>query len=147
MAGNPGTPGTGEVYHFGEGRLYLYASASGTTSGSGIGYAEGATLSFVYGWKDNPRADLNYRRILTGKRVDLSIDTLYADRTTYNLFAASANVNAKFEGLITGAGLGKSAQFILYSGVIDNAQFRQQRDQIFAASFTFHANEWSALGQ
>ena len=147
MAGNPGLPGTGEVYHFGEGRLILWASASGTTSGSGVGYVSNSTLSFVLAWKNIPRCDLNYRDILTGRRIDLSIEHLYYDRTLNTLFNSTAAINAKFEALQTGAGLGKSAIWQLYSGVIDNNSISQADGRMFGSQFAIHANIWSAFGQ
>lgn len=140
---------TGEVFSWPEGKLYLYASASGTTSGSGIGYAEGATVRFTYGWKDRQDPDNGYRHFLTGRRVDLMIDMLYGDKVFFALANASAAVNGKFEALLTGvAGVpSKSAQYVLYSGVIDQLEIKQTKGNLFAASYQMHANLWSGFGQ
>lgn len=140
---------TGETYSFAEGRLYLYASASGTTSGSGIGYAENATLRITYGWKDRQDLDNGYRHFLTGRRADLTIGNLYADKVLFDLANASAAVNAKFEGRVTGpaGAVQKSAQFVLYSGVVEQFELTQQRGNLFNAAYSMHANLWSAFGQ
>ena len=136
---------TGESFSFAEGRLYLYASASGTTSGSGIGFAENATLSISYGWHETQGLDI-WQRVMTGQLAKLVIGTLYGDRTLFNLANASAAVHAKFEGQITG-GLSRSAQWLLYSGVVDNFTVSQQNGALFRATYDMHATEWSAFGQ
>ncbi len=138
-------PGTGEVYSFAEGKLYLYASASGTTSGSGVGFAEGASLRFAYGWREARDIDRRYRRQIVERRAELSIQNLLGDLTLFRLANGTAAVNAKFEGLITG-GFVRSAQWVLYSGVVDEASFTQQRGQIFGGHYAMHANVWSAFG-
>src|SRR3972149_4105479 len=118
---------TGEVFSFAEGKLYLYASASGTASGSGIGFAQ---------------VD---RRVLTGRRVELAIETLLADLTLFRLANASAAVNAKFEGLIS-SGVTQSAQFILYSGAVSEANFGQAAGDVMRGRYAMAANAWSAFG-
>ena len=137
---------TGETYAFPDGKLYLYASASGTASGSGVGYVENARLTFTYGWGEWGTLNAVKLRVLTGRRAELSIDTVYADLTFFRLVQASAAVNAKFEGLTTGVGT-RSAQFILYSGVIDSFSVVQARRDLFKASYGMHAEQWSAFGQ
>lgn len=137
---------TGETYSFAEGRLYLYASASGAASGSGIAFAEGATLREAYGWREMAGANRRRLRVLTGRRVDLTVDTLYSDRTLAALAQGTAAVHAKFEGLVTGAGVGKSAVWWLYSGVIDEVQLRQADNQVWRGSYGMHAHDWSAFG-
>lgn len=136
---------TGETYGFSEGKLYLYASASGTTSGSGISFAKDASLQFTYGWVDFQDLNGKYNRIITGKRADLRIATLYADKTLATLANSTAAVNAKFEGLVTG-GLTQSAQWILYSGVIDAVSLSQSESDVFKGDYAMHANVWSAFG-
>lgn len=138
---------TGESFSFAEGKLYLYASASGTTSGSGIGFARNAQMRFSYGWQRWRNQDGTYSQALTGKECDLSIENLYSDRTLFNLANATAACNAKFEGLVTGAGLGKSAQFVMYSGVVTDFQIDQADGQLFRSRFSFLANAWTGLGQ
>lgn len=138
---------TGEVYSFAEGKLHLFASASGTTTGSGIGFARESTLTFTYGWRDVEGADRRYRRVMTGRRVEMSVRALYADRVLFNLANASAAVNARFEGLVTGAGLGKSAHFAMYSGVIDSVSVNQSDGAMNQITLNYHANDWSAFGQ
>src|SRR3990167_7169483 len=133
---------TGEVYSFAEGRLYLYASASGNTSGSGIGFAENASLKFAFGWQDHAGANNQYVRALTGQRADLTIGALF------RLAQATAAINAKFEGLISaGAALQKSAVWVLYSGVVDEAAISQSDGRLFGGAFSCHFNQWSAFGQ
>lgn len=139
---------TGEVYSFAEGKLYLYASASGNTSGSGIGFAQNASLKFAYGWKDFELEENKVERIITGQRVDLAIGTLFADLTLFRLAQATAPVNAKFEGLLNGgAALQQSAVWVLYSGVVDESEINQVQGQAFGGSFAAHFNTWSAFGQ
>ena len=60
---------TGETFSLAEGRLYLYASASGTASGSGIGFFQGGTLAFRYGWFEYETLN-GKRRRLTGRAFD-----------------------------------------------------------------------------
>lgn len=138
---------TGEVYAFAEGKLYLYASASGTTSGSGIAFARDATLNLAYGWDENLAYGGTWTRALTARRADLSISHLLADQSTFNIANGTACVNAKFEGLITAGSLSKSAQWTLYSGVIDAFSVAQVDGELFKCSISFHANEWTAIGQ
>jgi len=138
---------TGESYSFAEGRLYLYASASGTTSGSGIGFARNAQMRVTYGWRRWRNADGTYARAITGQQVDLSIESLYSDRTLFNLTNGTAAVNAKFEGLVTGAGLGKSAQFTMISGDISECQLDQSDGEMFRYRFAYMANNWTVAGQ
>lgn len=139
---------TGEVYSFAEGKLYLYASASGNTSGSGVGFVGDATLKFAFGWVDAPGANAQYVRVLTGQRADLAIGALVADLNLFRLAQATAAVNARFEGLISaGAALQKSAMWVLYSGVVDEAQINQNQGALFGGTFAAHFNQWSAFGQ
>jgi hypothetical protein len=139
---------TGETFSFAEGRLYLYASASGNTSGSGIGFAENASLKFAYGWVERVGANNRLVRVLTGQRADLAIGTLLADLALFRLANATAAVNAKFEGLVSaGAALQKSAVWVLYSGVVDEAGITQGQGQLFRGNYSMHAHEWSAFGQ
>ena len=137
---------TAETYSFAEGKLYLYASASGTASGSGIGFAEGARLRISYGWRNHQTLDGQYHDRITGQRADLQVDHLFYDLTLFRLANASAAVNTKFEGLVTG-GLGQSALWTLYSGVIDNLEVAQVKGDVFKGGLAYHANSWSALGQ
>lgn len=136
---------TGETYSFSEGKLYLYASANGTASGSGISFAKEATLNFVFGWVDFQNLNGNYVRILTGQRADLRISTLYADKTLHDLANSTGAVNAKFEGVVTG-GRSQSAQYVLYSGVIDSVTLMQVEGDLFKGDYAMHANTWSAFG-
>ena len=137
---------TGETYSFAEGKLYLYASASGSTSGSGIGWAENATIRFNYGYVNHRLLNGTYYDLLTGRRADMTIGSLYGDMTLFNLANSTAAVNAKFEGLVTG-GLSQSAIWILYSGVVDVFTVNQEQDQVFKAAIGMHANTWSGFGQ
>ena len=137
---------TGEVFAWPEGKLYLYASASGTTSGSGIGFAEDATLSIAYGWRENTQPDGTVTNHITGKRVELAIGKLHASTTLFNIANATGAVNAKFETLVTG-GLSQSAQFLLYSGWIDSFTVAGQAGGLFHATLTMHANIFSGFGQ
>lgn len=136
---------TGEVYSFAEGKLYLYASASGNTSGSGIGFAQNASLRFVYGRYEFRGVGKVYRRVVTGQRAELAIETLLADLTLFRLANASAAVNAKFEALIS-SGVTQSAQWILYSGAVSEANFQQQQGDVMRGRYAMFANEWSAFG-
>jgi len=138
---------TGEVYAFPEGQLYLYASASGTVSGSGLAFVEDAALRLIYGWLNSRTLDGIYHDDLTGQRAELSVSHLYADRTTFALINASAAVHVKFEGLVTGGGLAKSALYWLYSGAVDEFGLQQVKNGMFVGSFSLHANIWSAFGQ
>jgi len=139
---------TGETYSFTEGRLYLYASASGATSGSGIGFVENAQLAFTYGWQERGALDGGYQQWLTGKRATLKIDSLYCDQTLYALAQTTGAVNAVFEGRQSGgAALQRSAQFALYSGAINAVSLSQAKGDLFKGSYSMHAREWSAFGQ
>lgn len=136
---------TGEVYSWAEGTLLLYASASGATTGSGIGFAENARLRLTYGWYNYRTLDGAYHDLITGQRADLTIGTLYADRALFALVNASAAVNARFEG--SQPSLGRSALFVLYSGVVDICEIEQANAQNWRAVYGMHANAWSAFGQ
>src|SRR3989304_10639455 len=93
---------TGEVFAFPEGKLYLYASASGTTSGSGIGFAENAALQFAYDWVDAAGADGRHDHVLMAKEARLTIGALVGDLTLWRLGDAKGGGKAQFRGLITG---------------------------------------------
>ena len=136
---------TGEVYSFPEGNLYLYASASGTTSGSGVAFVTQATLNTVFGWDNTPDILGRYDDILTGQVATLTVNHLYADRATFNLFNISGAVNARFEGQMT-AGAARSALFVLYSGVVDQYSVQQMDGRVWQASLTMHANMWRGFG-
>lgn len=137
---------TGEAFSFAEGRIWLYASASGTTSGSGIGFARDTTLRFAYGYRNERGLKLNYFDIRTGQRAELSIGALYADRTLVALIHASAPVNVRFVGIVTGVGV-KSAEFALYSGAVDSFSLLETEGQVWKATYGMHANSFSAFGQ
>ena len=137
---------TGEVYSFAEGKLYLFAAAAGNTSGSGIGFAENASLKVAFGWKDFDLEEFKVERIVTGQRLDLAVGTLFADLTLFRLAQATATVNAKFEGLVT-AGAVQSAVWVLYSGVVDEATISQANGAMFGGNFAAHFAQWSACGQ
>lgn len=136
---------TGEVYAFPEGKLYAFASASGTNSGSGIGFAQNARLAFAYGWQEWRGGGGTYRRAITGKRASLQIGQLFGDTQLFRLLDGTAAINLRFEGLVTGTGV-SSALFALYSGVPDGFEVTQNDGQVFRAAANFHANEWSAFG-
>lgn len=138
---------TGEVYAFPEGKLYLYASASGTTSGSGVGFVTESTLTFAYGWDETYCPDGTWARVLTGQRVDMSIGHMLSDRNTFIIANSTGAINAKFEGLITAAAIGKSAYWTLYSGVVDSISVSQSDGNLMSCSLALHAHEWSAVGQ
>lgn len=138
---------TGEVFSFPEGMLYLYASASGNASGSGVAFCEEAGLRMQYGWNEAGTLNVDPFRSPTGLRAELTIGVLYADRTFFTLADGTGAVNAKFEGLITANGLGKSAMWWLYSGVIDSVEVSQAQNQVWRGSIAFHASRWSAFGQ
>lgn len=137
---------TGEVFSFAEGRLYLYATVSGNTSGSGIGFAENASLKFAHGWKDFDLEELKVERILTGMRADLAIGKLVSDLVLFRLAQATAAVNAKFEGLIAAGPVQQSAVWVLYSGVVDEAAINQNQGALFGGTFQAHFATWSAFG-
>lgn len=140
-------PATGETFSFAEGKLSLYAVASGNTSGSGIGFARNASLKFAFGWKDFDLEELKVERILTGQRADLAVGHLLADLTLFRLAQATAPVNAQFEGVINAGPLAQSAVWVLYSGVVDEAAITQAEGQAFAGNFAAHFASWSAFGQ
>ena len=138
---------TGEVFAFPEGRLYLYASGSGNTSGSGIGFAVGAQMQYVYGWKERFDAGaIQPKRAITGQRCDLTIDNLLGDLVLFNLANATSMVQAKFEGLITG-GRVRSAEWILNSGAVDSVGMSQDEGNTFRGSYAAHFYSWSAFGE
>jgi hypothetical protein len=137
---------TGEVFAFPEGKLYLYASASGTTSGSGIGFATDSTLAFSYGWENTYCPDGSWSTILTGQRADMSIGHLLADRNTFVIANSTGAIHARFEGLITAAGIGKSAYWTIYSGVVDAISVTQSDGSLMTCALNLHAYEWSAVG-
>ena len=140
-----------EVYSFPEGRLYLWQAYTGVTasanatSGSSIAFAQDSTLAFAYGWADFPNADGSYVRGYTAQHVSLSIAHLFGDMATFNLANSRSALNARFESY--NSGVSASAQFTLYSGVVDTFNVVQSDNASFKASLTFHANTWSALGQ
>ena len=139
---------TGETFSFNEGKLYLYASASGTTSGSGIGFARGATLTFTYGWLEVGNAAGDYLSVITGKRAALSIDNLLGDANLFNLANSTGAINARFEALVTGAAgaVNKSAYWSLYSGAVETVSFTQSDNELMAGSYSMYARQWSAWG-
>lgn len=138
---------TGEVFSFAEGKLYLYASASGNTSGSGVGFAENARLSFAYGNWEVRHADGSHTDLETGRRATLNIAALHADRTLFALADAGVAVNAKFEGLVSAGPVQKSAVWVLYSGTVDSVDINQADGQSFRGGYAMHARAWSAFGQ
>lgn len=138
---------TAETFSFVEGKLFVWASASGVgATGSGIAFARDSTIRFTYGWIEHRSIDDVYIRLVTARRADLSVMSLLCDQQLYRYAQASAPVNARFEGLVTG-GLSQSAIWQLYSGVIEQASFSQADGQLFQGNYTMHANEWSAFGQ
>lgn len=139
-------PGTGEAFSFPEGKLYLYASASGSTSGSGVGFTQDASLAFQFGWWEGGAPGGKKVHIATGQRVDLTINNLLSDQVLYNLAVSKSAVNANFEALHTALGA-KSAQWVLYSGVIDKFEVTQQDGDVFRSNLSMHADSFSAFGQ
>jgi hypothetical protein len=136
---------TGEVFAFPEGKLYLYASASGTASGSGVAWVENAEIGFVYGWLDEERMGGVHREYRTGQRVDLTIGTMVGDLSLWRLADAGSALNAKFEGLVTGGRI-QSAQWIIYSGMADSVRIAQQDGDLFRGQFAMHGWEYSGFG-
>lgn len=138
---------TAETFSFAEGKLFLWASASGAgATGSGIAFCQDSTIRFNYGWIEYRSIDAVYLRFITGQRVDMSIANLLSDTQMWRLVQASAAINARFEGTVTG-GLSRSAIWQLYSGVVEQAQISQAEGTLFRGNYTMHANEWSAFGQ
>lgn len=138
-----------EVFAFPEGKLYLWQSYTGATasgnvtSGTAIAYAQDSTLAFAYGWADFPNADGSYMRGYTAQQASLSIAHLFGDMATYNLANSRSAVNARFEAI--NPGTSASAQWTMYSGVVDTFSVVQSDNASFKASLTFHANVWSAV--
>lgn len=136
---------TGETFSFAEGKLILYASASGTTTGSGVGFVQGVSLTFAYGWDETLTCDGRYENVITGKLVTLAANVLHGDNYLFRLANLTGAVNARFESLITG-GRSQSAQFLLYSGMIDNAALQESDGDINRGTFSMYARSWSAIG-
>ena len=136
---------TGEVFSFAEGKLILYASASGTTTGSGIGFVEGVTLSFAYGWDETLTCDGRYENVITGRLATLAANVLHGDNYLFRLANLTGAVNARFEAVVTG-GRSQSAQFLLYSGMIDNAALSESDGALNKGTFSLYARSWSAIG-
>jgi hypothetical protein len=140
-----------EVFSFPEGRLYLWQAYTGVTasanatSGTAIAFAQDSTLAFAYGWSDFPNADGSYVRGYTEQHVSLSISHLFGDMATFKLANSRSALNARFEAY--NSGMSASAQWTLYSGVVDTFNVVQSDNASFKASMTFHANIWSAVGQ
>lgn len=138
---------TGETYSFPEGRVIIFASASGSTSGSGVGLVRNAQFALSFGWREWQDANGEWHRKPTGARADINIDHLYADRTLFNLANGTAAVNLRFEGLTTANGFGRSGVFVFYSGVVDAQSLAQPDGDVFRASLAAHFNTWSGFGQ
>lgn len=136
---------TGETYGWPEGQLVVYASASGATTGSGVGWAENARLTLTYGWLEWRNADGGYDRAITGQVASLSIGQLWGDTQLLRLLNASAALNAEFNA--SAGALTQSARIVLYSGVGDSLDLNGSDGQVFRASYSLHANTWSAFGQ
>jgi len=136
---------TGETFSFAEGKLYLYASASGTTSGSGVGFMQGATITCVYGWDETITCDGRYENVITGRMITLQANALHSDQYLFRLANLTGAVNARFEALVTG-GRSQSAWFLLYSGVIHNASISESDGAINRGSFSMYARAWTAIG-
>jgi hypothetical protein len=136
---------TGETFAWPEGQLVVYASASGATTGSGVGFAENARLSFTYGWYEYRGAGGTYRREITGQVANLSIGALWGDTQLFQLLNASAALNAVFRA--SAGALTQSAHIVLYSGVGDSVSFDGAEGQVFKAAYNFHCNTWSGFGQ
>ena len=137
-----------EVFSFPEGHLTVWASASGTTSGSGVGFVRNARVTLAVGWRDLLNADRSVTYEETGRLATLAAESLYADRGLYALFNAGAAVNAKFQGVVTGgAALGKSAVYQFYSGVMDALTLQDQDGDLWRMALAMHARTWSGFGQ
>lgn len=136
---------TGEVYSFVEGRLTLWASASGNASGSGVAFVEDATLTLLYGKLELYHADNTRSRPETGRRANLQVNHMLAFRSLQALADASAAVNAKFEAAV--GAVAQSAQIVLYSGSIDSIVWTQRQGDVLHGSLSYHATEWSGFGQ
>ena len=136
---------TGETFSFAEGKLYLYASASGTSSGSGIGFVQGVTLTCSYGWDETMTCDARYENVITGKIITLAAKALHGDNYLFRLANLTGAVNARFEALITG-GRSQSAQFALYSGIIDHTTLDESDGSINQGGLSMYARVWSAFG-
>jgi hypothetical protein len=138
-------PASGETLSFAEGRITVWASASGNTSGSGVGFCEDVTLRLAYGWLERRGADGAWSRYETGRRASLDVTHLYAYRTLYALADATAAVNARFEG--KAGALTQSGQWDLYSGVITQMELRQADGGVWRGGLAAHFDQWSAFGQ
>jgi len=136
---------TGETFAWPEGQLVVYASASGATTGSGLGWAENARLVFTYGWLEYRAAGGGYRREITGQVAALSIGQLWGDTQLLQLLNASAALNAEFKA--SAGNLTQSARIVLYSGVADSFELNGSDGGIFKAVMGMRANAWSAFGQ
>lgn len=137
---------TGEVFSFAEGKLFLYPVESGNATGSGVGFAENASLTFRHGWKDFDLEELRVERILTGMRAELAIGKLVSDLGLFRLAQGTGAVNARFEGVIAAGPVQQSAVWTLYSGVVDEAAINQNQGSLFGGTFAAHFSTWSAFG-
>src|SRR3990167_1736645 len=95
---------TGETFSFLEGNVFIYASASGSTSGSGIGFCQDVGLTMQFGWREHRgiRKRDHMLRAYSSRVATLTVGHMYCDRTMFALCNGSADVNAKFEGITTG---------------------------------------------
>ncbi len=137
--------GTGEVFAWPEGQLVVYASASGATTGSGLGFAENTRLTFTFGWLEYRGAGGTYRREITGQAAQLSLGQLWCDTQLLQLVNASAALNAEFRA--SADKLTQSARVALYSGVADSFEVNGSEGNVFRTVLAMRANMWSAFGQ
>ena len=89
--------------------------------------------------------DGRYENVITGKIATLAANVLHGDNYLFRLANLAGAVNARFESLITG-GRSQSAQFLLYSGVIDNASVQESDGSLNEGAFSMYARTWSAIG-
>ena len=133
-------PVSAESFVWPEGNATLWTG--GGAASAVVGLAQGSNVAFARGWLNVEMTTARNTDILTGQRVEVSVDAVYmTDDSVMILFNGETATHMKF----VHDNVNGSAGYFLYSGVLDAVRYNGTENAPFRYSLTYHANSWSAF--
>lgn len=129
-----------EVIAWPEGNVWIWTGAAGSAL---LAYAQNSRAFLVRGYANFSTLDGVYHNVETGRRADVSIETLYTTNATaiQQFFDGATAAHLHMEHGISGGG---SAGHKFWTGRIDNLTFQGQEGGMYRFQVAYHANIWSA---
>lgn len=129
-----------EAYGWSEGTVSIFTA--GTAVSATIAYCENTNANISWGWDNKATLSGAYRDVLTGQRMDVTIQAIYTNTKTFQRMALSATaVHMKFNH----SSVNGTAGFWGFSGRIDAMPIVGGAGENYKFSLRAHFNNFSAF--